>query len=136
MRRSLRSLGYALEGLAHAITTERNFRHFSIASVVVFLLAVFFGLKPWEWMALVSAGVAFMAVELLNTALERLVNACDELYKQQGRSHHHALKQTKDVAAGAALITLLASMLVFCFVFYDLNRRGVRRRRFQRVKHF
>ncbi len=117
-RQSYRSLRYAVEGLAHAVSTERNLRHFTIIYTVVIIAGFAFSIGPWEWMALIGGGGAFVAVELINTAFERIVNAADELYKKQGRNHHHALKQTKDVGAAAALITLLTVGVITCMVFY------------------
>ncbi len=118
MRRSYRSFRYAMEGLTHAVSTERNLRHFVICYGGVLAAGLGFGIGPWEWMAIIGAGGTFIAVELINTAFERVVNACDELYRKQGRNHHDALKQTKDVAAGAALVTLVAAVLVISIVFY------------------
>lgn len=118
MRQSYRSFKYAVEGLTHAVSTERNLRHFMIGYAFVIILGFAFGIGAWEWMALVGAGGAFIAVELINTALERLVNALDELYKKQGRNYHIALKQTKDVAAAAAFTMLGAVVIVILIVFY------------------
>lgn len=117
MRQSYRSFRYAIEGLTHAVSAERNLRHFIIGYTVVIVLGFAFGIGAWEWMALIGAGGAFIAVELINTALERLVNALDELYKKQGRHYHIALKQTKDVAAAAAFTMLGAAAIVILIVF-------------------
>ncbi len=115
MRRSVHSLRHALEGLVHAIATERNLRHFVICYAIVILAGFFFAIGAWEWMAVIGAGGSFITIELINTALERLVDACDELYK--GSSHHRALKQTKDVASAAALVALIAAAGIIAIVF-------------------
>lgn len=107
-----------MEGLTHAVSTERNLRHFVVCYAVVLAMGILFRINAWEWMAIIGAGGTFIAVELINTAFERVVNACDELYRKQGTNHHHALKQTKDVAAGAALVTLVAAAAVIAIVFF------------------
>lgn len=108
MLRIFRSLGFALEGLMHALKQERNLQLFTAGFIVVLMIASKLPLERWEWIALLVSGGAFMAVELFNTALERLTDAVDALPKEQANaSLHVSMKATKDVSAAAALIGFL-----------------------------
>ncbi len=116
MRRIFRSFGFALEGLIHALTRERNLQLFVAGFIVVLLVASRLPLERWEWIALLVSGGAFMAVELFNTALERLTDAVDALPKEEGnRALHASMKATKDVSAAAALVgfvTVIVTILI------------------------
>ena len=119
MKKMKRSLGFAVEGVTHAFTHERNVRLYFAGYVVVILLAIFVRLLTWEWLAIILSGGMFFAVELLNTALERLTDVIDENRKiTGGSSFHMGLKHTKDVAAGASLVCLTMNIIVIGLVFW------------------
>lgn len=109
MQRIIKSLGFALEGLLHALKYERNLQLFTLGYIAMLLLASTQTLESWEWLALIASGGAFMAVELFNTALERLTDAVDALPKEKANaSLHHSMKAAKDVSAAAALVGFVA----------------------------
>lgn len=119
MRRMKRSLGFALTGLAHAFEHERNLRLFLWGYIIVLGLGGWLHLLTWEWLALVMSGFVFFAVELLNTALERLTDVIDQNRKIEGGPVYHAgLKAAKDVGAAASLSALIMNVTVIVIVFY------------------
>ncbi len=127
MRRMKRSLGFALSGLRHAFEREKNLRMFLWVYIVVVGLGVYLHLLLWEWIAVVMAGGMFVAVELLNTAVERFVDVIDHNRKIEGSTgYHHNLKAAKDVAAASSLIMLLVNIIVICIVFYPYVDMTVR----------
>ena len=117
MRRIVRSLGYALEGLLHALKRERNLQLFAVGYVAVLLIAVMLPLELWEWIAILVSGGAFMAVELFNTALERLTDAVDALPKEAGNTKlHGSMKAAKDVSAAAAFVSLITAAITIILI--------------------
>jgi undecaprenol kinase len=105
MSHIFRSLGFALEGLHHALIREKNLQLFLVGYIAVLAFSATRMLEPWEWTALLVSGGAFVAVELFNTALERLTDAVDALPKEEGNvALHQSMKAAKDVSAAAALI--------------------------------
>jgi undecaprenol kinase len=112
----LRRLGFALAGLAHALRAERSLRTQAVAFVLV--VAALLGLRPgalwWAAVMLASAGV--LAAELLNTALEALV---DHLHPEQ----HPRIRIIKDCAAAAVLIASLGAVAVGVALVVHLLRR-------------
>lgn len=112
MKRAKKSLGFAIEGLRHAVNTERNLRWFLLGHLGVCAL---FLLSGDVLSVIVMSCVAgfFIVVELLNTALERLADTFDDCEKQSQCGHFHpGIKMTKDVAAGAALIAFMLYLAV------------------------
>lgn len=119
MKRLRKSFGHALDGLIHAIRMERNLQLFLPVYAAVLALGGIVGLLTWEWLALTVAGAGFLAVELLNTALERLVDVLDDQKKVMGATRYHAMmKATKDVAASASLVAFIALAAVILTVFW------------------
>lgn len=118
MRLFAKSLGHALTGLRHALETERNLKYFLVGYLLILLAGLAAGLDPADWIAVIIASGVFFAIELLNTALERLVDTFDDYRKQMvGNNYHVGLKRTKDVASSAALMGLLTLLAVLAVVF-------------------
>ncbi len=102
----LTSFKYAWGGLSYAFQTQRNFRIQIVMSTLAISLGGFLHLSPVK-MSVISLTIALvLALELLNTAIESVV---DLTVKQ---SYHDLAKIAKDCAAGAVLVSALASMLV------------------------
>lgn len=118
MRRIKKSFEHAVEGLTHAFQLEKNLQLFVPVYLLVLLFGAIIHLLTWEWLALLLSGAGFMAIELLNTAIERVVDVLDDQKKRLGRSHYAMLKAAKDVGAAASLIGLgmviLVVLIVFC----------------------
>jgi diacylglycerol kinase len=105
MTRSLwNSFVYALEGIWHSLSTELNIKLFVLGYIVSLILAAVFQFTILEWAIVLVSGSTFLTVELLNTAIERFTDAFDTHAKSQNDVHFEAIKVTKDVAAGAALV--------------------------------
>lgn len=104
------SFKFAWQGVVYAFETQRNFRIHTMMSVLALSLATVFKVTTIE-MALISLTCAIvMVLELLNTALESVVDLT------VGQNYHKLAKIAKDCAAGAVLISALASLLVAGFI--------------------
>lgn len=100
-----KSLGYAWEGLRHAVRTQRNFRiHIGIAVVVVGL-GIFLQLPLRDWAVLALTIGAVLTGELVNTVVETVVDLASPDY-------HELAKVAKDVAAGTVLVLALTAVAV------------------------
>lgn len=100
------SFKYAWAGVRYAFVTQRNFRIHSVIGIVAVSLGLALQIDTVE-MAIVSLTCALvMVLELLNTALESVV----DLTVQQ--TYHELAKIAKDCAAGAVLIAAIAAVLV------------------------
>lgn len=100
-----RRAGYALEGLKAAWQSERSVRAHGMAITAVALLLLYFQPEP-VWWALFALAAGFMLVtELINTAVEKLVDKlCPEI--------HPDIKFVKDVLAGAVFASCVAGGIV------------------------
>lgn len=100
------SFSYAWQGLSYAFRTQRNFRIHVIIGTVALGLAIVLRLTAVEVAIISLTCGAVMAMELINTALESVV----DLTVQQ--TYHELAKVAKDCAAAAVLISALISLSV------------------------
>ena len=113
MKRIVRSMGFALSGLHHAIREERNIQQFLVGLVVYILIGIGLGFWMTEWIIVTLTAAGFLIVELLNTAIERVGDAIDDTQKTRHSGHYHlGIKQAKDIAAAASLVALLVVVLI------------------------
>ncbi|MFC4808236.1 diacylglycerol kinase family protein [Paenibacillus sp. GCM10023250] len=110
MRRFLRSVAYAWAGVRAAVRTEANMRLHLAAVALVNAAGWLAGLSRPEWLAIVIAQGAVLAAELLNTAVERVVDLVSP-------DPHPLAKAAKDAAAGAVLVTAVMALIVGLIVF-------------------
>jgi diacylglycerol kinase (ATP) len=100
------SFKYAWAGVCYAFITQRNFRIHTLIGTLAISLGVFLHLRPVEIAVICLTSALVMALELLNTAIESVV---DLTVKQ---SYHELAKIAKDCAAGAVLVAAIASVFV------------------------
>lgn len=110
MIKQIKSFKYAFEGIWYTIRNETHMRvHIAIA-VLVLIFGALYELAPGEWAIIIITIAAVMALELVNTASERLCN----LYTEE---IHPLVKIIKDVSAGAVLIAAIGSVAVAGVIF-------------------
>lgn len=100
------SFKYAWAGLSYAFVTQRNFRIHTVIGTLAISLGVFLHLSAVEISVICITSGLVLALELLNTAIESVV---DLTVKQ---TYHELAKIAKDCAAGAVLISAIAAVFV------------------------
>lgn len=100
------SFKYAWAGVSYAFRTQRNFRIHVAVGALAISLGIFLQLKPVEIAVIAITCGLVMALELLNTAIESLV---DLTVKQ---TYHELAKIAKDCAAAAVLISAMVALIV------------------------
>lgn len=104
------SFGYAFEGIAACISGERNIKiHLSVAAAVV-ICGFIFKLSPIEWCICLTLFGLVLALELVNTAIEAVVDLVTEERKPLA-------KKAKDTAAGAVLIAAIMAAVAGLIIF-------------------
>ncbi|WP_322802110.1 diacylglycerol kinase family protein [Thermoflexus sp.] len=99
------SFGFAFAGLRYAWRTQRNLRIHTVITAMVVALAGLLRFDALRWAILVLTIAMVWAAELLNTALEAVVDLTSP--------HPHPLARiAKDVSAGMVLLCAIAAVLV------------------------
>jgi diacylglycerol kinase len=104
------SLQNAFSGILYAITKEKNMKIHAAAAVVVLLMSWLLKVSLIEFMILCLTITMVIVCELINTAVEVLVDIIVDVY-------HPKAKIIKDVAAGAALFSAFFSVIVGLIIF-------------------
>ncbi len=100
------SFRYAAQGLAYGFKSQRNFRIHVLIGVVVFCLGLWLKLDFNQLAVLVLTVTAVLVLELLNTAIEAVVDLAI------GRRFHPLARIAKDCAAAAVLVASISSLLI------------------------
>lgn len=101
---------YAFHGIKHVLKQERNFRIHLFVFVFVIGAGIMFNLSRVEWMLILVVSASVFVVEMINTAIELLVDYLKP-------DIHPTAKAIKDVAAGAVLVSAIGAMLVGSIIF-------------------
>lgn len=110
--RFVRSFHFAFAGVLHATRTQRNMRiHLAIGAAALLATAIL--RLGRAYVALIVVLVALVnAFELVNTAIEAVVDLLEPKF-------HERARVAKDAAAGAVLFMAVAAVIVGYLVFYE-----------------
>ena len=101
----LASFRYAFAGWWYVLRTQRNAWIHAVASVAVFLVALWLGLGRIDWAILILTVAVVWVAEFVNTSVEAVVDLLSP-------EIHPLAKAAKDIAAAAVLIAALAAVVV------------------------
>lgn len=101
----------AVNGIIYTATTQRNFRIQLVIAVITMVLCLFYGLDTAEFLCLVFAIFMVIFAEMINTAIETVVDLFVDVY-------HPKAKIAKDVAAGAVVLAACNALIVGYFIFF------------------
>ena len=104
------SINCAIEGILWTTSSQRHMRNHFLAALLVLLVAGFLKVSVLEFILLTFAVTLVLFAELMNTALEVLVDLVSPEY-------HLLAKRAKDVAAGAVLVASCGAAVVGFFAF-------------------
>ncbi|MFA6295072.1 MAG: diacylglycerol kinase family protein [Candidatus Paceibacterota bacterium] len=105
-----RSFVHAGRGISVFLKTTHNvWVHLTILAVAVFF-GFYFDITNTEWMMLIFAAGLVLSAEAFNTAIEIDIDLTSPEY-------HPYARDTKDIAAGAVLISAITAFLIGIFIF-------------------
>ena len=104
------SVGHALDGIQYTASHERNFRIEISFAIMVSIASFIFQVSLAEWCQLVLVIGMVLALEMVNTAIERCVDLVTKDYKELA-------KIAKDVSAGAVFVMSMFSAVLGILIF-------------------
>jgi diacylglycerol kinase (ATP) len=111
VRKFIDSMNYSLSGIIHAFKTEKNVRIHLTISVFVITASILLHVTRFELIAIVISITLVIFAELINTAVEAVVDLITDEY-------HELARIAKNVAAGAVTLTAINALVVGYLVFY------------------
>ena len=100
------SFANTVGGLREGILTEAAIKQEVAIAVVALPLSFLIADSIWVWVALIASLLLVLAVEFLNTAIERL---CNHLHPDV----HEGIRVTKDLASAGVFFALTLAGLVW-----------------------
>lgn len=101
----IRSFKFAFVGIGTMLKSQQNAWVHAFATVAVVVAGFLFGVSAAEWCWLVLAMMTVWTAESLNTAFEFLADVASPKF-------HPLVKKSKDVAAGAVLLSAIGSVVI------------------------
>lgn len=106
-----RSLNQAWRGVLHTLRTQGHMKFHLAAGISVLCLAWGWRVSRFEWLMLIVAIGCVMGAEVMNTALEIVVDMVQPNF-------HPLAGLAKDVASGAVLVTVIQAIALGLVVFF------------------
>ena len=99
-----------MKGLWAATHDQRNLKVQIVVGCIVVIAGFYFAITPVEWSIILICIALVTALELINTAIENLVDLVT-------RERHPLAGKIKDIAAGAVLTVSVISLIVGLIIF-------------------
>lgn len=110
----------ALRGLNHVVRHERNFQIELVAAIIIMIAILYLQLKGWEAIVLILMVMWVLIMELINTAVERVVDIL------KPRIHPYA-RLVKDIMATVVLISSAVAVVIGIIIFLPYVRDFLRK---------
>ena len=110
--RLLRAFGYSFQGLLHTWREEAAFRQELALSLLVIPAGLYFGQSGVERALLVSPMLLILVVEILNSAVEAVVD-------RSGTERHPLAGMAKDMGSAAVMLSFALLGTVWLLVLSD-----------------
>lgn len=106
----IKSIGFAVKGAYKLVTTEHSVMvQFSIMILMIFA-GFYFEISREEWMLQILAFGLVLAIEGLNTAVEKIADFIHPEF-------HNRIGFIKDIAAGAVLFAAFSAIAVAAIIY-------------------
>lgn len=111
-RNMIDSFKNAFQGIWYAIRMERNMKIHLAAAVLIILVGLWLDIDKIEFAIICIAVMVVICFELINTAVEVMVNVIVDVY-------HPKAKIIKDVSAGAVFVSAFFSIVIGIIILSD-----------------
>lgn len=117
LRRFANSFQHAMDGVLDAYRSQRHMRVHFVFMAANAILALIYKLNAIEVALVTIATAMVVAMEMMNTVVEAIINLVCETY-------HPVARFAKDVAAGAVLVTAGNAVIVAVCIYGNPERLG------------
>lgn len=110
IKKFVNSFSYPIKGLRYAYKNEQNLAVDVGIALLVVIFGFLFRINKYEWAILVLTIGLVISCELINTAIEAVVDLVTEEY-------HPLAKVAKDTSAAAVLVFAMVAVIVGLIIF-------------------
>ena len=109
-KKIINSFKYAIEGIIASFKSERNMKIHVLATIIVLILGLILKINIVEWCFCIISIVLVISAELLNTAIENIVDMISPEKNEKA-------KLIKDISAGAVLVLAIGAFIIGMIIF-------------------
>ena len=99
-----------MNGLKEVFKSERNFKLHLLSTILVSIAGTIYNISIGEWIAVVIVVGLVITAEILNTAIEEIINYIKP-------EIHPAAKKIKDLAAAGVFVASITALVVGLIIF-------------------
>ncbi len=110
IKRTSRKFTNAMKGMVVMVKEEKSLWVHLFATLIVIIMGFAFKISSSEWIAVIFAVALVIGFEIINTAIEYLVDIVSFEYNVKA-------KKIKDVAAMATLVVTIAAVIIGLIIF-------------------
>ena len=110
IKRTINSFKYAFNGLIDTYRTEQSVWIYIPVSLLVILAGFLLKISTIEWLIVILILGIILSLELINTALEAVVDLATEKY-------HPLARKAKDTVSAAVLVFAITSVIIGLIIF-------------------
>ena len=101
---------YSYQGLKYAYLNEKSMWIHVVLSSITIILGIFLNIRPIEWLIIILVLGAILSIELLNTAIEAVVDMITTKYNELA-------KIAKDCGSAATFIATLIGFITILSIY-------------------
>ncbi|MDR2389221.1 MAG: diacylglycerol kinase family protein [Tannerellaceae bacterium] len=109
-RKRLVSFKYAFRGIGQLFRHEHNAWIHAFIGIVTVMGGFLFGISCAEWVVIILVSGMVLAAETFNSSIEKLADMVSPEYSE-------AIRNIKDLSAGAVLFAAIAAVLIGLIIF-------------------
>ncbi len=113
LTRIIHAGGYSVQGIRAAFKHEAAFRQELVLTIILVPLAFYITQDAIKLALLISAPLLVLLVEILNSAIEAVVD-------RFGEEHHELSGRAKDMGSAAVAISLVIMAVVWGLILYEI----------------
>ncbi|MDX7988380.1 diacylglycerol kinase [Xenorhabdus sp. 12] len=112
LTRIIKAAGYSAKGIKAAWQNEAAFRQESVAAITGIIIAFSLDFGVIERILLISSVILVVIVEILNSAIEAIVDRI-------GSEYHELSGRAKDMGSAAVLFTILLALFIWGIILWS-----------------
>jgi diacylglycerol kinase (ATP) len=102
---------WSWEGFVHVLITEKSVYQWVFANIISFLAAMAMPISAAERSLLIMGGIFILAMECMNTAVERVVDDISQDKRELAKQAKDTASALSAIAVGSAWIVIVVGVL-------------------------
>ncbi|WP_340611931.1 diacylglycerol kinase [Xenorhabdus bharatensis] len=116
LTRIIKAAGYSVKGIKAAWKNEAAFRQEAVLTILATILAFSFDFGMFERLFLISSVMLVLIVEMLNSAIEAVVDRI-------GSEYHELSGRAKDMGSAAVFLAMILALFIWVIIVWSYFTR-------------